>query len=369
MAKNWEYINITDAMIDDFYNLTLLDLTEDDFVCNDGVVHFVRMADTAADTLEVVGWSGGYGYYCRDMDTGATKSFREYVDRGTPLNEGFVAPPGSDAGGNEVYEAEKVSVVAIVLPLLATVALVPFVAVLANVVYNNRWYLEYRWAKYRLRRKRRRMDSTERDDSSFAYDAFVSYNREDADFVQQCLVATLEREETAERLSRRLRRLRLCVHERDFQAGRTIIENIVSSLEQSRSCIIVMSRAYARSEWCRFEALMALQLFQEDERDVLAARRAIVVVKRNEVPGSLLGKTLKSVMKLRTYLEWKDKSTTTTTTTTEEEDREGEARRKESVASGERALAAFEARLRLSLDCLDDEDEGEEENKHDDYDL
>ncbi len=38
----------------------------------------------------------------------------------------------------------------------------------------------------------------------------------------------------------------------------------------------------------------------------MAARRAIVVIKRNEVPGSLLGKTLKAVMKLRTYLEWKD---------------------------------------------------------------
>ncbi len=47
-----------------------------------------------------------------------------------------------------------------------------------------------------------------------------------------------------------------------FQAGRTIIENIVSCLEQSRSCVVVMSRDYAKSEWCRFEALMALQLFQ-----------------------------------------------------------------------------------------------------------
>ncbi len=47
-----------------------------------------------------------------------------------------------------------------------------------------------------------------------------------------------------------------------LQAGRTIIENIVSCLEQSRSCVVVMSRDYAKSEWCRFEALMALQLFQ-----------------------------------------------------------------------------------------------------------
>ncbi len=200
--------------------------------------------------------------------------------------------------------------------------------------------MEYRWAKYKVKRKRRRLDSIDRDDSSFAYDAFVSYNREDADFVQQCLVVPLERGTDR-------RQLRLCVHERDFQAGRTIIENIVSSLEQSRSCIVVMSRAYARSEWCRFEALMALQLFQEDERDVLAARRAIVVVRRNEVPGSLLGKTLKSVMKLRTYLEWTDPPPSPT----------GEGRRKESTATRDRALATFEDRLRLALDCLDQVEE------------
>ncbi len=42
------------------------------------------------------------------------------------------------------------------LPVLATLAVVPFVAVLANFVYNNRWYLEYRWAKYKMKRKRKR---------------------------------------------------------------------------------------------------------------------------------------------------------------------------------------------------------------------
>ena len=47
---------------------------------------------------------------------------------------------------------------------------------------------------------------------------------------------------------------------------------------------------------------MALQLFQESER----VDKSIIVVKRNEVPGSMLNKSLKSVMKLRTFLEWKD---------------------------------------------------------------
>ncbi len=81
MTRNWDYLNLTDAMIQDFSRLNTLDLYGDDFICNDGVVHFVRMVDDAEGSLEVLGWSGGYGYYCKDMDTGVTKSFREFVDQ------------------------------------------------------------------------------------------------------------------------------------------------------------------------------------------------------------------------------------------------------------------------------------------------
>ena len=45
---------------------------------------------------------------------------------------------GVDGSDSEMYQGEKVSVVSIVLPLLAVLAVVPFLVVLANVVYNNR---------------------------------------------------------------------------------------------------------------------------------------------------------------------------------------------------------------------------------------
>ena len=47
---------------------------------------------------------------------------------------------------------------------------------------------------------------------------------------------------------------RLCLHHRDFAPGKTIFENIVYSLEMSKSCVIVLSKDYAKSDWCRFEA-------------------------------------------------------------------------------------------------------------------
>ena len=47
---------------------------------------------------------------------------------------------------------------------------------------------------------------------------------------------------------------RLCLHHRDFAPGKTIFENIVYSLEMSKNCVIILSKDYAKSEWCRFEA-------------------------------------------------------------------------------------------------------------------
>ncbi len=86
----------------------------------------------------------------------------------------------------------------------------------------------------------------------------------------------------------------------------------------------------------------------------MAARRSIVVIKRNEVPGSLLGKTLKSVMKLRTYLSWTDPQPLP--------EGAGQEAVKQWEAAWGRALDTFEKRLRLSLDCLQEEEEEEQED-------
>jgi toll-like receptor 13 len=70
----------------------------------------------------------------------------------------------------------------------------------------------------------------------YTYDAFVSYNESDRDLVYDHLVPHLESGAD----------LRLCLHHRDFAPGRTIFENIVDALENSRSCVIVLSKEYAK---------------------------------------------------------------------------------------------------------------------------
>jgi toll-like receptor 13 len=42
--------------------------------------------------------------------------------------------------------------------------------------------------------------------------------------------------------------------------GKLIVDNIVENMKESRKVILVMSNAFARSEWCQFEVLLA----QED---------------------------------------------------------------------------------------------------------
>ncbi|XP_070299883.1 toll-like receptor 13 [Salvelinus sp. IW2-2015] len=50
---------------------------------------------------------------------------------------------------------------------------------------------------------------------------------------------------------------RLCLHHRDFELGRNIVDNIVSAVYSSRKTICVVSRNFLCSEWCSLEIQLA----------------------------------------------------------------------------------------------------------------
>ncbi|KAL3984504.1 hypothetical protein ACER0C_016129 [Sarotherodon galilaeus] len=79
------------------------------------------------------------------------------------------------------------------------------------------------------------------------YDAFVSYNVRDEEWVCREMLPVLEGEQG----------WRLCLHHRDFQPGKPIIENITDAIYSSRKTICVISRSYLQSEWCSREIQMA----------------------------------------------------------------------------------------------------------------
>uniref|UniRef100_A0A8C6U5K0 TIR domain-containing protein n=1 Tax=Neogobius melanostomus TaxID=47308 RepID=A0A8C6U5K0_9GOBI len=79
------------------------------------------------------------------------------------------------------------------------------------------------------------------------YDAFVSYNVHDEEWVYRELLPELEGRQG----------WKLCLHHRDFEPGKAIMENIVDAIYSSRKTLCVISHQYLLSEWCSREIQMA----------------------------------------------------------------------------------------------------------------
>ncbi|XP_051246941.1 toll-like receptor 13 isoform X2 [Dicentrarchus labrax] len=116
---------------------------------------------------------------------------------------------------------------------------------LASFIYHFlRWQLAYAFYLFLAfvydNRKRKK-------GAPHHYDAFISYNVHDEDWVYREMLPVLEGEQG----------WRLCLHHRDFQPGKAIIENITDAIYGSRKTICVISRRYLQSEWCSREIQMA----------------------------------------------------------------------------------------------------------------
>jgi hypothetical protein len=77
IRSNYDYINLTAAMVEDFGNLSLIDLSQSFFYCNDGVNWFMSMSWNTTGELVIEGFFSGYGYYCKD-ENNVVKSFASF---------------------------------------------------------------------------------------------------------------------------------------------------------------------------------------------------------------------------------------------------------------------------------------------------
>lgn len=116
----------------------------------------------------------------------------------------------------------------------------------------------------------------------------MSYSGLDQEWVQDCLVQNLEPG------------YKLCLHERDFDVGRSITENIVNFMSKSKSCLIILSENYLKSNWCNFEAQIAQTLMKQDA--------VTMILLENELATrSNLSISVKSLVKTRTFIIWDEK--------------------------------------------------------------
>ncbi|XP_075698950.1 uncharacterized protein LOC142663976 [Rhinoderma darwinii] len=114
------------------------------------------------------------------------------------------------------------------------------------------------------------------------YHVFVSFSTEDSTWVHQLIL----------KLEVTFPSIKICSHDRDFTAGKTIIENLTECIQKSQKILMVLSPDFVHSRWCLFEA--NLSVFQDCKSD-----KAVVPIMLKPCPMPLYLSHL-------TYLEVKD---------------------------------------------------------------
>ncbi|XP_076852490.1 uncharacterized protein LOC143506659 [Brachyhypopomus gauderio] len=135
-------------------------------------------------------------------------------------------------------------------------------------------------------------EATRANKGGHSFDVFVSYCGRDERWVVDELLPNLEQ--------RGPPFLRLCLHSRDFQPGKAIVENITDSLYRSRYTLCLVSRNYLRSNWCSVEMRLATYRLMAEHKDIL------VLVFLETIPSELINvhHRLARLMKTKTYIDW-----------------------------------------------------------------
>ncbi|XP_073723696.1 uncharacterized protein [Misgurnus anguillicaudatus] len=145
------------------------------------------------------------------------------------------------------------------------------------------YYIANGWFREALRMDAKRQ---------YRYDVFISYSSKDELWVMENFLPNLEQ--------RGPPFLRLCLHGRDFQLGKDILENITDSIYASRRTLCLVSRNFLRSTWCTLEMQLGTYRLQVEQRDIL------ILVFLEKIPSRLLSyhHRLARQVKTRTYLDW-----------------------------------------------------------------
>ncbi|XP_029306864.1 toll-like receptor 21 [Cottoperca gobio] len=162
--------------------------------------------------------------------------------------------------------------------------LTPLLCVKLYWKFKYGYYTFRSWFGVQWRRLRK-------EEENCQYDAFISYNSSDEQWVMDQLVPNLEGNGSS---------FKLCLHHRDFEVGRHIVDNIVSAVNSSRKTICVVSRNFLRSEWCSLEIQLASYRLFDDHRDVLL----LVFLEQISKGQVSLYHRMRKVMLKKTYLQW-----------------------------------------------------------------
>ncbi|KAM6967464.1 toll-like receptor 12 [Aplochiton taeniatus] len=154
-------------------------------------------------------------------------------------------------------------------------------------------WLRRRWGQRKARRRQGiEVMEEEEEEEEVRFDAFVSFSSHDEEWVMREMAPRLEQEGEPP--------LRLCLHHRDFEVGKGIVDNIAESINSSRRTVCVLSRRYLRSDWCGLEMRMATHHLLSEN-----SHRLVLVFLERISPFELSAfHRLAKVARTQTYLDW-----------------------------------------------------------------
>lgn len=123
------------------------------------------------------------------------------------------------------------------------------------------------------------------DNTGYKFDVFVSYSHQDKGWVRGWLLPRLEKA-----------KLQVCIDFRDFDIGVPGLVNMTRAVDNSRHTIIVLTRAWVKSEWTEFEDILV-------EMSDAAGRR------RRLLPLMLESCQPPRRINMRTHADFKEKET------------------------------------------------------------
>ncbi|KAK9964756.1 hypothetical protein ABG768_005901 [Culter alburnus] len=170
------------------------------------------------------------------------------------------------------------------LTIILSVCFVILVVVLSVLVYRFQFYLQYCCILLRGYRSPAQQECS--------YDAFVIFSSYDEVWVMNELMENLENGVPP---------IHLCLHMRDFQAGKSIASNIIDEgIMGSRKVIVVVSQHFIDSAWCRFEFELAQSRFMMERN----ANIIIIILEDVEERKTKKVFGLHKHLKKNTYLKW-----------------------------------------------------------------
>ncbi|KAH6926699.1 hypothetical protein HPB50_021214 [Hyalomma asiaticum] len=127
----------------------------------------------------------------------------------------------------------------------------------------------------------------EEDDTDKLFDVFVSFSSKDIEWMHDEILPRLES-----------MGLSYCTYERNFKGGYLLQDIIRDAVAYSRRTLLVLTRNFVESEWCRLEFRLAHQRALQDN-----INRLVIVLVEELEPG-VLHEDLRLYVRTANYLRW-----------------------------------------------------------------